>query len=433
MAIFSNWHKREQWWGKTKSIKRNQQRNGKSSRGTGGTGFNNKYVGRPGVSKLHNNGSERGISIHSNLFGSRNVESNNYSKGNRSHKRYRYHKCLYPIIALLVATPVKANVGGVSATANPIANSSGSVTNQAIQVLQGPYVTNTYGGGISCQGPTANITPFVTHSRSYQDPFERFYYEPQYDGRDVRGQKVEIQQQVKNYPWEEWYDDRVRTDPNDPLYDVNEDGEPDRWFEDGADMTIVIKENQPDGIPDRPGRVLWNKPVRTGQTDNLSTNFGLSATLSFPLDGGLQERCKAAADTQTALMRQTVANKRLDFEIARLKNCGELMKKGISFHPKSPYYAVCADVVVQNVNTIPQHQHTIPSTSLRGAQSAVPSLLGSSDAALLGAPLSIVPGSSFPVRSQPSSAPSLQQVSPLLTKDQQEVLQAVPTTLPQQR
>ena len=53
-------------------------------------------------------------------------------------------------------------VGGVSATASPIANSSGSVTNQAIQVLQGPYITNTYGGGIQCQGPTMNVTPFVT-------------------------------------------------------------------------------------------------------------------------------------------------------------------------------------------------------------------------------------------------------------------------------
>ena len=53
-------------------------------------------------------------------------------------------------------------VGGVSATASPIANSSGSVTNQAIQVLQGPYITNTYGGGIQCQGPTLNVTPFVT-------------------------------------------------------------------------------------------------------------------------------------------------------------------------------------------------------------------------------------------------------------------------------
>ena len=67
-----------------------------------------------------------------------------------------------------------ADVGGVSATANPIANSSGSVTNQAIQVLQGPYVTNTYGNGISCQGPTLNFTPYVTHARSSQDPFEQF-------------------------------------------------------------------------------------------------------------------------------------------------------------------------------------------------------------------------------------------------------------------
>ena len=108
---------------------------------------------------------------------------------------------------------MRANVGGVSATANPIATAKNktSVTNQLIQVLQGPYITNTYGGGISCQGPTLNITPFVTHSRSYQDPYEGIYYEPQYDGRDVKGQKVEIQQQVKNYPWEEWYDDRVRT------------------------------------------------------------------------------------------------------------------------------------------------------------------------------------------------------------------------------
>ena len=43
---------------------------------------------------------------------------------------------------------IAETVGGVSATASPIANSSGSVTNQAIQVLQGPYITNTYGNGI---------------------------------------------------------------------------------------------------------------------------------------------------------------------------------------------------------------------------------------------------------------------------------------------
>ena len=81
-----------------------------------------------------------------------------------------------------------------------------------------------------------------------------------------------------------------------------------------------------DGIPDNPGDVVWEKPVRTGEKISFNTNIGFSATLSFPLDGGLQERCKAAADTQIQLQQQLVANKRLDFELARLKNCGELMK-----------------------------------------------------------------------------------------------------------
>ena len=62
-------------------------------------------------------------------------------------------------------------------------------------------------------------------------------------------------------------------------------------------------------------------------------------------------------------MRQAAANKRLDFEIARLKNCGQLIKEGINFHPRSPYYKICADVVVQNVNYIKPHVHTIPPTS----------------------------------------------------------------------
>ena len=61
----------------------------------------------------------------------------------------------------------------------------------------------------------------------------------------------------------------------------------------------------------------------------------------------------------------TNCNKRLDFELARLKNCGELMKAGVIFHPKSPYHAVCADVVLVNPpNTLPDHIHSItPSTS----------------------------------------------------------------------
>ena len=222
-------------------------------------------------------------------------------------------------------------VGGVSATAAPVANSSGSVTNQAIQVLQGPYITNTYGGGIQCQGPTLNFTPYVTGSASATKPYEPYYMDPVYDMRDM----------------------------------------------------------DEDGAPDSPGSVLYRVPVRTGQKDNYNLGVGFSATWSKPLDRKLQEQCKEAAAANIALMQQTTANKRLDFEIARLKNCGELMKQGIMFHPKSPYYKVCADVVVNNPpgHTHP-HYHTIPSaSSSSGTQNATPEQHDSSDAALLGAPL----------------------------------------------
>jgi hypothetical protein len=312
-------------------------------------------------------------------------------------------------------------VGGVSATANPIANSSGSVTNQAIQVLQGPYITNQYGGGIACQGPTANITPFITHARNEKDPFETHYMEPQYDGRDFEGQLVEVTKNVKNWPWSEHYDDRTYT---------NSAGETVRAYEDGADMPITVMEMMGDGVPDNPGAELWEKPVRTGDTRNYSTSLGLSATISFPLDGGLQERCKQAADTQIQMQQQLIANKRLDFEIARLKNCGELMQRGISFHPRSPYFKICADVVVNNVNTVKQHRHSIPSASVPTVESLSP---GSGRVAPTSSQQQTIPGASYPVRSQSSSQPSSSQVSPLLTKGQQEVLQAVPRSLPPQR
>ena len=199
-------------------------------------------------------------------------------------------------------------------------------------------------------------------------------------------------------------------------------------------MTITVMEMQGDGVPDNPGVELWQKPVRTGMTRNYSTNIGFSATMSFPLDGGLQERCKEAAETQIALQQQMVANKRLDFELARLKNCGDLMKQGIRFHPRSPYAKICADVMVNNVSYIKPHSHTIPkSTSSEVEQTSTSSQHHSSDAALLGAPMQTGAGSSYPVRSQSSSVPSSPLASPTLTKGQQQVLQEVQKSLPQQQ
>jgi hypothetical protein len=77
----------------------------------------------------------------------------------------------------------------VTAIANPQASSSGSVVNNATQVLNGPYHTNSYGGGIMCQGPTLNISPFLTTSVSGQYPYEA-YVDLDGDGiRDRTGQK----------------------------------------------------------------------------------------------------------------------------------------------------------------------------------------------------------------------------------------------------
>ena len=62
-------------------------------------------------------------------------------------------------------TPALAEQQPVTNIAGPTATSTGSVTNQAVQVLNGPYMTNTYGGGVSCQGPSLNITPFAYGSQ----------------------------------------------------------------------------------------------------------------------------------------------------------------------------------------------------------------------------------------------------------------------------
>jgi hypothetical protein len=145
--------------------------------------------------------------------------------------------------------PSNTNIAGPSASA------TGNVTNQAVQVLQGPYAMNTYGAGVSCQGPTMSVAPFALGNfNSSQDP-ESF------------------------------------------------------------------------------------------QTQ--SGNFGVSLGFNFPLDGSLQEICKARAKVEISRQQAEADKARLDFELVRLLKCGEAIKNGISFHPDSPYHKVCADVVVR--------------------------------------------------------------------------------------
>ena len=260
--------------------------------------------------KLHDNRGRRSVSILRNIFWTRSHKSHNNKSYHHHPKRHKHNKHVFKLISVCLlgtASPAFAtDVGGVSATANPIANSSGSVTNQAIQVLQGPYITNTYGNGIQCQGPTMNVTPYLTGNGSFRRPFEHTYQDPVYNNVDA--------------------DD--------------------------------------DGVPDNPGEILYYIPTRTGQQETYNLSAGVSATWSKPLDKKLQEQCKQAAAANINLMNQTVANKRLDFEIARLKNCGELMKAGIIFKPGTEYAKVCADVMLINPpGVVANHTHEIKTKS----------------------------------------------------------------------
>ena len=50
-----------------------------------------------------------------------------------------------------------------------------------------------------------------------------------------------------------------------------------------------------------------------------------------------------------AMKKQMLLNRQLDYDIARLKNCGQLKMAGINFHPNSPMSFLCADVVTEFV------------------------------------------------------------------------------------
>ena len=147
----------------------------------------------------------------------------------------------------------------VSATASPVSNSSGSVVNQAVQIVPGQYMKYAVGSGIQCDGATLNISPFVSSTHSFGNPNNEYYQEPVYDNSDNFG----------------------LIDPETGL-----DG--------------------PDGVPDNIGRILYYKQQRTGYRQNFSNNFGITATFSIPLDWGPINLCKDAQRKQVALYEQAL-------------------------------------------------------------------------------------------------------------------------------
>ena len=78
-----------------------------------------------------------GISIYRSISTALNVKNNRSNENHTKRKRNRNNHNIFPIIALLFGQPVMANT---SQTAAPVANSTGSVSNQAVQVLQGNLI-----------------------------------------------------------------------------------------------------------------------------------------------------------------------------------------------------------------------------------------------------------------------------------------------------
>ena len=211
-------------------------------------------------------------------------------------------------LSLLYCLPAASQV---SATASPVSNSSGSVVNQAVQIVPGQYMKYAVGSGIQCDGATLNISPFVSSTHSFGNPDNQYYQEPVYDNSDNFG----------------------LIDP-----------------ETGIDG--------PDGIPDNPGTVLYYKPQRTGYRQNFSTNLGITATFSVPLDWGPINLCKDAQRKQVALYDQALADKRLNYEMGRLSACAKALREGYGFAKTSPFYSICADVVLKP-KPVEGHTHEI--------------------------------------------------------------------------
>tara|TARA_Y100000033_G_scaffold14318_1_gene13377 strand:- start:134 stop:538 length:405 start_codon:yes stop_codon:yes gene_type:complete len=98
--------------------------------------------------------------------------------------------------------------------------------------------------------------------------------------------------------------------------------------------------------------------MRTGYRQNYSNNFGITATFSVPLDWGPINLCKDAQRKQVALYEQALADKRLNYEMGRLKACAEAKREGYGFAKSSPFYAICADVVLKP-KPVQDHTHQI--------------------------------------------------------------------------
>ena len=60
------------------------------------------------------------------------------------------------------------------------------------------------------------------------------------------------------------------------------------------------------------------------------------------------------------LQKKILENKRLDWQIARIRECGSLLANGVRVKENSPWYNLCADVYLEpKPNQVIPHTHKI--------------------------------------------------------------------------
>ena len=212
----------------------------------------------------------------------------------------------YLALLFLLGNPVLAN------SINTTSNSTGSVVNQAVQVVpsrQFQYQMNT----ISCQGATLNISPFVSTTYGFGSPYEPYYEKPVYSTKDIEG-------------------------------DFDDDGNP---IGDG---------DVDDGYA---GEILYFEKVRTGmRSSNTSINGGITATWSIPLDRTAIRECRKAMAKQNELYESSLAANRLNYEMSRAKTCADNLKNGFRFKLGTPMAKICEDIeLIEPANL--EHTHKI--------------------------------------------------------------------------
>ena len=213
-------------------------------------------------------------------------------------------KYLY-LVALIFPLPC------YSQSINTSSQSTGSVVNQAVQVVPSRQFQYQLGANQVCQGATLNISPFLSHTNSFGSPYQPYYSRPIYSTKDIVGA----------------FDDN-----NNPIGD---------------------------GEPDEPTKIIRTEQVRTGmQESNTSLNGGITATLSIPLSFRYQKLCRKGLERQVEMYEASLASSRLTYELQRLATCGKRIREGTIFVGEMA--KICADVKIVSPPNV-EHTHAISS------------------------------------------------------------------------